>query len=478
MTYFQTKLRPEDFIVTEILAEEPDGYWDFHYILLEKKWLTTFLLLDLLIKDFALNKNMVGIAGLKDKHAITRQRISISKRDVAKNCGGINTLLAWMRKKGRVVTATYGDHMLKLGENAGNQFTIKLVPQKPITDKVKQAIEQILTELAKRGVPNYFGEQRFGHGGTNRKIGHELLAGTIRNIKWDKNTLAEKRFKVQAFASYVFNVYLEEREKKWLLYKTIPWDIFVKNTTIVTWPVPWDDLALAAQDAATLEQAVFAKAGLSQQLLHRFKPFGLYGIRRPILLFPQNLTYKRWAQAVLTLSFSLPSGAYATVLIDQLEKQLAHIFGTTKNTVSKDASYKERWEKNADKNIYWKLWSKSHNKNNEELYATKKGTKNHKDNPKFSQNIWKKDAKPAKIIDPTINPYTGQKYNLQKLAERKKQEKRPQKWFVGSSVNPKKSPKKDAKPSSWSTNQSKTSAVKPARANSQSSHRSNNTRSR
>ena len=126
---------------------------------------------------------MVGIAGLKDKHAITRQRISISKRDVAKNCGGINTLLAWMRKKGRVVTATYGDHMLKLGENAGNQFTIKLIPQKPITEKVKQAIEQILTELAKRGVPNYFGEQRFGHGGTNRKIGHELLAGTIRNIK-------------------------------------------------------------------------------------------------------------------------------------------------------------------------------------------------------------------------------------------------------------------------------------------------------
>lgn len=63
-------------------------------------------------------------------------------------------------------------------------------------------------------MPNYFGEQRFGHGGTNRKIGHELLAGTVRNIKGDKNTLAEKRFKVQAYASYVFNTYLEEREKK------------------------------------------------------------------------------------------------------------------------------------------------------------------------------------------------------------------------------------------------------------------------
>lgn len=152
MTYFQTKLRPEDFIVTEILSEEPAGYGDFHYILLEKKGLTTFLLLDLLINDFALNKNMVGIAGLKDKHAITRQWLSISKRDVARNCGGINTLLAWLRKKGKVVTATYGDHMLKLGENAGNHFTIKLVPDSAyiLPDTTRTHVASILTDIAKQ----------------------------------------------------------------------------------------------------------------------------------------------------------------------------------------------------------------------------------------------------------------------------------------------------------------------------------------
>jgi tRNA pseudouridine13 synthase len=127
MPFFQIKLRPEDFIVTEILDTEPSWSGDFHYILLEKKWLTTFLLIDLMIKDLWFNKNMIGIAGLKDKNAITRQWISISKRDVAKYVGGVNDLLDWMRQKWKVIKATYGEKMLKLGNNAWNHFDLTLV---------------------------------------------------------------------------------------------------------------------------------------------------------------------------------------------------------------------------------------------------------------------------------------------------------------------------------------------------------------
>ncbi len=454
MTYFQTKLRPEDFIVTEILAKDPDGYWDFHYILLEKKNLTTFLLLDLLIKDFALNKNMVGIAGLKDKNAVTRQRISISKRDVAKNCGGINTLLAWMRNKGRVVTATYGDHMLKLGENAGNHFTIKLVPDPTfvLPETTRTHVATILTDIATQWVPNYFGEQRFGHGGTNRKIGHELLAGTIRNIKGDKNTLAEKRFKVQAFASYVFNVYLEEREKKWLLYKTIPWDIMSKDGNGVTWPVPGDDLALASQDAGALEKAVFAKAALTQPMIERFKTFWLFGIRRPIMMFPKDIKHNR-SRGELTVSFSLPSWAYATVIIDQLEKQLLLLAG--KPIPLKWSKFDSKWSQvppvskkdiKNDKNPV-KPSSKA---TFEAIQEPKRGFLQQKKDKKDAKRgvvppsktltipiiADKKPIKEKKEKDPSINPYTGQKYNSKKLAEKKKQEKRPQKWFVNKLKKP------------------------------------------
>ena len=62
MTLFSYKTRPEDFVVTEILREKPQGSGDFHYILFEKKGMTTFMIIDLLIKDFGCNKNMIGIA--------------------------------------------------------------------------------------------------------------------------------------------------------------------------------------------------------------------------------------------------------------------------------------------------------------------------------------------------------------------------------------------------------------------------------
>lgn len=167
-----------------------------------------------MVKEFRLNRNMVGIAGLKDKNAITRQWLSISKKDVIKSCGGINTLLAWLRTKGKVITATYGDHMLKVGENKGNHFDIVLVPNADSVDKksatknkkpvrqtdaqrlfshwdrnnpetivFKEYVTSILATIEKRGLPNYFGEQRFGRFGGNRQVGFDLLSGTIRNIK-------------------------------------------------------------------------------------------------------------------------------------------------------------------------------------------------------------------------------------------------------------------------------------------------------
>ncbi|MEI7477023.1 MAG: tRNA pseudouridine(13) synthase TruD [bacterium] len=133
-------------------------------MLLEKKGLTTFLLIDLMINAFGLNRNMIGIAGLKDKHAITRQWISISRRDVVKYCGGINTLLDWLRRKGKIIKATYHTHLLKLGDNAGNHFDITLIPEKGITPEQKQTVDYCLKEIAAKGIPNYFGEQRFGFG--------------------------------------------------------------------------------------------------------------------------------------------------------------------------------------------------------------------------------------------------------------------------------------------------------------------------
>jgi tRNA pseudouridine13 synthase len=124
-----------------------------------------------------------------------------------------------------VIDATYSETMLKLGNNAGNHFDIVLRGTKIFTEDEKKKITAIFIDLGKKGAPNYFGEQRFGFGGTNWKIGFQLLSGQIRKIDGDQNTLAEKRFKIQAFASYVFNVYLEERTNRNQLYTRLEGDV-------------------------------------------------------------------------------------------------------------------------------------------------------------------------------------------------------------------------------------------------------------
>lgn len=326
MTYFALKQKPEHFTVTEILRQEPEGDGDFHYILFQKQGMTTMQLLDGIIREFGMNRNMLGIAGLKDKHAITQQWLSVARRDVTKYCGGINGLLWRLRKRGMVLEATYHTRALKLGDNMGNSFEITLVPLVPVDAAVKNAVSEWLAHIGTQGVPNLFGEQRFGFGGANPYKGFSLLSGETRNITGDNNTLAEKRFKVQAFASHVFNLYAAAREKQGSLYTAIPGDVYDRTGEHITGPVPGDDLQYATDQAGRLEWEVFTTAGITPDIMKRFARFDLFGIRRILVLKPQDCTYL-WKGGNLVLSFTLGSGSYATVVVSYLEKILAGKLG-------------------------------------------------------------------------------------------------------------------------------------------------------
>jgi tRNA pseudouridine synthase D (TruD) len=128
------------------------------------------------------------------------------------------------------------------------------------------------------------------------------------------------------------------------LYKKIPWDVLWKDGISVTWPVPWDDLTLATLDAAKLEKALFEKIGLTKQLFDRFKVFGLFGIRRPLLVYPSKIKYT-WRWKILFLAFDLSSGSYATVLIDEIEKILRWWWPLPEKVDSKefDKSNSKKW---------------------------------------------------------------------------------------------------------------------------------------
>lgn len=85
---------------------------------------------------------------------------------------------------GKVVKATYGHKLLKLGVNKGNRFEVMLRTAKiKDIDALKAKVDNILNEVNNLGLPNYFGEQRFGHRGRNWQTGEKLVLGEIRSLK-------------------------------------------------------------------------------------------------------------------------------------------------------------------------------------------------------------------------------------------------------------------------------------------------------
>lgn len=139
---------------------------------------------------------------------------------------------------------------------------------------------------------------------------------------------------MQAFASHVFNQYVLAREKQGTLYTTIPGDVLDRTGKHVTGPVPGDDLTYATDQAGRLEWEVFTAAGLDPEIMKRFKRFDLFGIRRTLVLIPQDMQYV-WKGNNLVLSFILGSGSYATVVVSYLEKLLAEKIGGNPNAKEK-----------------------------------------------------------------------------------------------------------------------------------------------
>jgi tRNA pseudouridine13 synthase len=161
------KARPEDFLVEEIPAYEPCGDGEHIYLFVEKRNHSTMHVVRLLAEHFGVRRDAVGVAGLKDKFAVTRQLFSVhtpGKKPAdfpAFERDGIT--IHWIDRH---------TNKLRRGHLAGNRFIIRVRDVEPV--KVVHA-HRALAMLAKFGVPNRIGEQRFGHMGNNHTIGRALL---------------------------------------------------------------------------------------------------------------------------------------------------------------------------------------------------------------------------------------------------------------------------------------------------------------
>ncbi len=162
------KTRPEDFFVEELPLYAASGEGDHAYAVIEKRGLGTREAIDRLARTLNVSRKAIGSAGLKDTHAVTRQWVSVERVDseVLKQAEIADI---------RIRQVTRHTNKLKLGHLAGNRFVVKL---RDLTMPLKEAAataEKVLGILAQKGVPNYYGPQRFGNRCDNHLIGKAII---------------------------------------------------------------------------------------------------------------------------------------------------------------------------------------------------------------------------------------------------------------------------------------------------------------
>ncbi len=156
-----------DFVVEELPLYPADGAGTHTFFLLEKAGLSTTQAAYDVAAALGVHRRAIGFAGQKDARAVTRQWMSVEHIDPA-------LVLALDRPRIRVLEATRHGNKLRIGHLKGNRFQIRVRSTAP--ERLPE-VENALAELARRGVPNYFGVQRFGYRGDTWRIGRALVCG-------------------------------------------------------------------------------------------------------------------------------------------------------------------------------------------------------------------------------------------------------------------------------------------------------------
>ena len=317
------KANPEDFLVVEDLGFEPDGEGEHILVRILKNGCNTRFVADALAKFLKIHAREVSFAGQKDKHAVTEQWLC------ARVPGKEMPDLTQFQLEGcQVLEYARHKRKLRLGALKGNQFTLVLREVKGRDD-----VEARLQAIVERGVPNYFGAQRFGIGGSNL-LGALRWAESGAPVR-DRN---KRSFWLSAARSALFNQIVSERLKKTDFNQVVDGDALqlsgrgswfvasVEEQATLQARVDARELMITAalpgsgdwgtqRDALEFEKAVLAEEIALQSLLEREK---VEAARRAMLLYPQQMSWNWWDDVTVELRFWLPAGSFATSVVREL----------------------------------------------------------------------------------------------------------------------------------------------------------------
>lgn len=315
------RARCEDFRVDELLGFEADGEGEHWLLQVEKTGSNTAWVAGQLARAAGVSKRDVGYSGLKDRHAVTVQHFSLPVRrgdppDWERvSAPGFRVLAAWRHRR-----------KLRRGSHRANRFHIRVTG----LAGDRQALEHRL-HAATGGVPNYFGEQRFGRGMGNLSLAARVLADPRRS--WGR---ADREFALSAARALAFNEVLAARVRDGSWDRLLPGDLAMLAGSHSVFAVAQVDEALRTRlqahdldptgpmpgtggmqpggDVLALEQAVCASfAGLESGL----QAWGARAERRRLRLLPQAMDWSLEGED-LALHFELPAGSFATAVLREL----------------------------------------------------------------------------------------------------------------------------------------------------------------
>jgi tRNA pseudouridine13 synthase len=283
------------------LGFEPSGEGEHLFLQIKKRDQNTQWVAGLLSKLAGIKRNDVSFCGLKDRFAVTTQWFSLYLP------GRELTLEQLQHDDFKILSTARHHKKLRRGMHSGNQFRLVLREFDALEEQLEE-IEARLQKIASHGVPNYFGEQRFGHDCGNLHQAQELIERD--QLKGNRRGTG---MILSAARSWLYNLVLAER------IQCDNWSAPMEYETQPCAPLWGRGRSAAGGDLQQLEQGILKDW---QSWCYALEHAGLKQERRATVLVPSALQWKCLGADQLELSFGLAAGGYATVVL----REIAELF--------------------------------------------------------------------------------------------------------------------------------------------------------
>ncbi len=317
------RARPEDFRVVEVLGFEPDTAGPHALLTVEKRGANTGWVAAQIARAAGVAVREVGWSGLKDRDAVTRQAFTIPWPDRQP----LDACLEIGGEGFRVLAATRHGRKLRPGSHRANRFELRITQLAGDID----ALEERLALIGRRGVPNYFGPQRFGRSGSNLSRAREWAVAEVA-----PRDRTARGFALSAARSELFNAVLAERVAGGTWDRLLPGEAAMLDgrrsffrateidTTLVERCVAMDvhpsgplwgrGASPAAGAALEVEQMVAAReAQLCSLLVAQRLDHERRSLRLPVRALSWSVE-----DGCLLLAFELPRGSFATAVLHEI----------------------------------------------------------------------------------------------------------------------------------------------------------------